>query len=566
MPKYAEQYRKLRRVLIMITLLVALVPLIILNWRISQNYEKYYYENITKKMQQMVDIRKDVITLFLAEQRSFLSVIINLYGFNYLKDQANLERTYEVLQKKAALVDIGVLNEKGFHTAYSGPYRDIVLGKDYSNEDWFKEVMVKGVHISDVYLGYRNIPHFTVAIASPDRKWILRSTLDSEMFNRLVSSARIGERGDAYIVNRMGVFQTPGRFENIQLFPEERALLYFHEGTKVKELTAKGHSYLYATSWINNNQWVLVVKADTKSELAPFYKARTVDKLVMLIGAIFIISSAVLIVNKLVNRIERADRERARYNEQMVHMDKMAAIGRLAAGIAHEVNNPLAVIGEKAGWMQDLLSDENPAGIKGYDEFKDAIEKIKFHIKRAKTVTHRLLGFSRKVDGAREPADLNHLLEEAVSFLEKELAYRGIKIVMDLDPSLPLLEVNPSEMEQVFLNILDNAVDSMSKGGEIRAATSSNGGRVAVTISDQGDGIPPGHIDKIFEPFFTTKTVGKGTGLGLSVSYTLIQKAGGDIKVSSEPGKGTSFTILLPVRPPAALEAAGRFGLKKMRS
>ncbi|MEW6108730.1 MAG: ATP-binding protein [Nitrospirota bacterium] len=546
MKKRAEYYRKLRRNIIIVTLAVALVPLVVLSWSASRNYQKYYKENISSGMMRMVENRKDVINFFLAEQKSFLSIIAELYGFNYLKEQENLEEIFKTLQKKAALVDIGVINRNGRHTAYVGPYKQIVFDKNYREEDWFKHVMVKGTYISDVFLGYRNIPHFIIAIAAPQREWVLRATIDSEMFDSLVKSAHIGVKGDAFIVNSKGVLQTVGRFGTYQLSPEERRLLYFHQGTKVEELETSTGKYLYATSWIKDNEWIFVVKFDTKSELLPFFKARRIEQWIILFASLLIITSAMLVVNFLVNKIEKADRLKAAYDEQLIHTEKIAAIGRLAAGVAHEVNNPLAVINEKAGWMQDLLSEEDRDKIKNYPEFEDAIKKIKLHVERARKVTHRLLGFSRRVEGEKEIVNINQLIKETVSFLEKELLYHKIELITELDEYLPAISTNSSEVQQVFLNILNNGIDAIGTGGSIKIMTTSDPENVVVSFCDTGHGIPDDFIDKVFDPFFTTKKVGKGTGLGLSVSYNIIKKLGGDIKVSSKVGDGTTFTIFLP--------------------
>lgn len=546
MKKDIEYYGKLKRNLIAITLTVALVPLVVISWTASRNYQKYYKENISSGMMRMVDNRKDVINFFLEEQRSFLSIIANLYGFSYLRDQGNLEGIFTTLQKKAALVDIGVLGRSGRHSAYVGPYREIVFDKSYHDEDWFKQVIVKGVYMSDVFLGYRNIPHFIVAVADPQRKWVLRATIDSEMFDSLVKSAYIGEKGDAFIVNNKGFLQTVGRFNTLQLSPEERRLLFFHQGTYVEELETKEGKYLYATSWIKDNEWILVVKLDSKSELAPFFKARRVETFIILVCSLIIITSAVLIVNFLVNKIQKADSIKAEYDEKFIHTDKIAAIGRLAAGIAHEVNNPLAVINEKAGWMQDLLQEEEKEKIKNYAEFEDAIKKIKAHVERARKVTHRLLGYSRRVEGAEEIVNINDLLKESIPFLEKELIYHRIELVTELDSYLPAISINSSEVQQVFLNILNNGIDAIGTGGSIKISTSFDEENIIVSFSDTGQGIPEEILGKIFDPFFTTKKVGKGTGLGLSVSYNIIKKLGGDIKVASKVGEGTTFTIILP--------------------
>ncbi|RJR17038.1 MAG: sensor histidine kinase [Nitrospiraceae bacterium] len=545
--KEPEYYRALKLKLIVITLIVALVPLAILSWRASLNYQRQYKENITSEIQRIARNRSDVINFFLEEQRSLISIIIKLYGFQHLKEQKNLDVIFSAVQKKTALVDIGVLNERGKHEAYAGPYKNIVFDKNYYEEKWFKEVMFNGSYTSDVYLGYRNVPHFVVAMADQDREWAIRATIDSEIFNSLLKSSWIGESGDAFIVNSSGVMQTRPRSGNSGLTAEEKALLFFHEGTRVKEITAGSRTYLYATSTVNNSQWLLIVKFDMDKALASFFEARRVERWIAFISSLVIVSCTLLIVNFLVNKIELSDRIKATYDEQMLQTDKMAAIGQLAAGVAHEVNNPLAVINEKAGWMQDLLTEEDPSGIKNYPEYEDAVKKIQLHVERARKITHRLLGYSRQV---REVKVINivDLVKETSLFLEKELLYHKIKLTTEFHGYIPAIAINSSEIQQVFLNIMNNSIDAIGTDGTIRISVSSDSEQIVINFSDTGPGIPADVINKIFDPFFTTKKVGKGTGLGLSVSYNIIKKMGGDIKVQSKPGEGTVFTILLSLK------------------
>jgi two-component system NtrC family sensor kinase len=228
----------------------------------------------------------------------------------------------------------------------------------------------------------------------------------------------------------------------------------------------------------------------------------------------------------------------------------MAALGKMAAGIAHEINNPLAVIAEKAGWIKDLLKMEDIPKSKNFQEFADAVGKIESHTNRAKTVTHRLLGFARRMEPISERVSINSVLDESIDFLENEARYRNIDIQVDYSPDLPLLLSDPAQLQQVFLNIINNAIDAIGKNGEIiiRTQYRAKNQEISIEIADNGPGIAKEMINKIFDPFFTTKEVGKGTGLGLSISYGIIEKLGGRILVASEEGKGSTFTIYLPVK------------------
>ena len=225
---------------------------------------------------------------------------------------------------------------------------------------------------------------------------------------------------------------------------------------------------------------------------------------------------AFLTTRAMMKELLRMERKKAASDEVAMQSSKMAALGKMAAGIAHEINNPLAVIGEKAGWMKDLLGMEDVAQSENFQELSDAVNKIEYHVVRAKTVTHRLLGFARRMEPMAERININEILDESIDFLENEARYRNIDIQTNYAPDLPLITTDQAQLQQVFLNIINNGIDAVGKDGEItiNTRTTSKNHEICVEISDNGPGIPKDVLSKIFDPFFTTKEVGKGTGLG----------------------------------------------------
>jgi two-component system NtrC family sensor kinase len=320
-------------------------------------------------------------------------------------------------------------------------------------------------------------------------------------------------------------------------------------GTMVEEMDFRGETSLFASSVIKAKKWVLVIREAPTEELTPLLQARFLAALIGLGGVVLIIIGAYFTTRAMMQELQRMDRKKAASDEVAMQSSKMAALGKMAAGIAHEINNPLAVIGEKAGWMKDLLGMEDLAQSENFQELSDAVNKIEYHVVRAKTVTHRLLGFARRMEPMVEGVNINEILDESIEFLKNEARYRNIEIQANYAPDLPLTTSDQAQLQQVFLNIINNGIDAIGKEGQIIINTrTTKNNEICIEISDNGPGIPKEVLQKIFDPFFTTKEVGKGTGLGLSISYSIIEKLGGRIMVASETGKGTTFTIYLPVR------------------
>jgi len=244
--------------------------------------------------------------------------------------------------------------------------------------------------------------------------------------------------------------------------------------------------------------------------------------------------------------LEHAIEKLSEKQAQLVETAKLATLGTFAAGVAHEINNPLAIINEKAGLMKDIL--EMSEDFKHKDRFLNMIDAIFKSVKRCRTITHRILGFSRKTEVSIETFDLNDMMREIAGFFEKEMLYKSIHLDLNLKENLPKVKSDKGQLQQVFLNIIKNAIDAVHDGGSIAVTTDNKDeNMINVAIRDNGHGIPEKALQYIFEPFFTTKEKGKGTGLGLSITYGIIKNLGGDIHVESEVNKGTTFIVEVPV-------------------
>ncbi|MBN1842832.1 MAG: ATP-binding protein, partial [Deltaproteobacteria bacterium] len=237
---------------------------------------------------------------------------------------------------------------------------------------------------------------------------------------------------------------------------------------------------------------------------------------------------------------------RARLEQQMIATERLASLGTLAAGVAHEINNPLAIIHEAVGWMQLLLQKKELEDMPRKGDFELALGKIKNGIDRARKITHQLLGFVKKTDSQFSEVDLEELAHEAIVLVKMESGNRQLGLTRDKNLGSISLFSDPYQLRQVLINLLSNAIHATGENGKIDVLLESAGDRVSLSVVDDGEGIPKENREKIFEPFFSTKAPGEGTGLGLFVTRGIVEKLGGKIDVVSRLGQGTTFRIGLP--------------------
>jgi PAS domain S-box-containing protein len=237
---------------------------------------------------------------------------------------------------------------------------------------------------------------------------------------------------------------------------------------------------------------------------------------------------------------------RKRIEEEMVQASKLAAVGELASGVAHEINNPLASVAGYAEEVLDIVREKGKMGAQDLNEFEEAIATILDQTHRCKEIIQSLLNFARQGDFEVLPVKINDLIQKTLVLIDPDIKSFKTKIVKELAPNLPAAETNPSQLQQVFINVIKNALDAMDSGGELKIISQLKDGFIQVRFKDSGGGIPPENLDKIFNPFFTTKPPGCGTGLGLSISYRIMAKLKGTIEVESQVGCGTTFVLSVP--------------------
>jgi two-component system NtrC family sensor kinase len=555
-----DRYATMRR---LILASMILVPLILFIVALGIGY--YYFTtsiqtSTISSMKRIVEDHRHMIDSFLREREADLEFILRSYRYEELTDTGNLANVFERLQDESnAFVDLGVFNENGIHVAYQGPFR--LTGKVYDEAALFKEVVKKGYYISDIFLGYRRIPHFIIALLREDngKKWIIRATIDTYMFNDLVKKVRIGKTGEAYILNAEGIFQTERRSGGSLMDKDPDSVEYptKHSGinTFIKN-DVRGDKYLYATTWLKDKKWLLVVRQEKADAFKALRAAGYLIALITVIGGAAIVSIAFYQTGRIVRRMERMDAEKVQLGDQLIRASRLAEIGEMATGIAHEINNPLQVMKSEQTLIDTILSDLKEKGelkeSEDLKELEDSIDQIKLQIDRCSKITHAVLKFGRETEVVSTDIDLGVFIPEVMSMVENKASVEGITITQEISEDIPPVQGDPGQLQQVLINLFNNAIDAIveihgSEGGKLNIGAGLKGdGKVQISVKDNGAGISPENLKKIFSPFFTTKPVGKGTGLGLSVCYGIIDNMGGVMEVSSQKGAGTTFTIDLP--------------------
>ena len=543
------QFRRLWYGVIFLTSAIALFPLIFLaliDYRATQHDLE---SEILLRTSRLVSNTSRTIFYFLEERRSALDFIVHDNSFEKCANPGRLSGILANLKNSfGGFVDLGLIDPLGIQRAYVGPYS--LTGKDYSDQEWYEQVMAQGKYISNVFLGYRHIPHLVIAIKYASESGtcsVLRATLDTKKFNDMLSRLEMAGEGDAFVINHQGILQTPSRFHGKVFQKISLPIPEYAPKTRVFEWeTADGVPLIFGYKYIPDTPFILMVVKQKTELMKPWDNTRK-----ELIGFLLISITFILLVifggtTYLVNRIYVADQELIMTLHEVEYSNKMASIGRLAAGVAHEINIPLAVINEKAGLIKDLLTIKKEYGKD--NTLAGSIDVILSSVQRCGRITKRLLGFARHMDVSIQSIHVEEMVQEVLEFLHKEAEYRAIAISLNISDGIPKIETDAGKLQQVLLNIMNNAFTAMENGGHLDITAEMAGQEmVSITIADDGCGIPEANLKRVFEPFFSTNPGEGGTGLGLSITYGLVRELGGSIDVKSKVGKGTAFTLALPL-------------------
>jgi two-component system, NtrC family, sensor kinase len=553
-------YSRLYLDFISLIFVTSLIPHLLIGWGIYYYFSDFSKTRLKNTFQGQVEDHRKIIELFLKERTSDLDMVVQTNSLEQLRRRENLTRIFAALNRGGQFfIDLGVISEQGKHLSYTGPYQ--LMDKDYSQTLWFQEVMKKGVFISDMFLGFRNSPHFIIAMLRLEggHRWILRASIDTDYFRSLVENVRIGKTGEAYLLNQSGIFQTSPHLIGKIMEKSHLPVGEFKKGSGVEIIEEDEKSpnrslprQIIAYTWLKEPRWLLVIKQDYSEAFKEVNRANWSTLIFIHLSSLGIIILTITVTFFIIKMIRRRDEQNQQLNDQLMQASKLASMGEISASVAHELNNPLGGILIYA----NLLLEDTPAEDPKQKDLKEIIDQAI----RCKEIVRDLLEFSRKSTHQRVPCSLNQSIRQAVDLLSKQALFQtplflgpivqpSIQVVQEIDPDLPLISADPNRLNQVLVNLIINAVDAMEGKGILTLRTYQDPAakQVVLDVSDTGMGIPPENIPKIFEPFFTTKEVGKGTGLGLSTVYGIVQEHGGSIDVRSTVGEGTTFILHFPI-------------------
>ena len=543
-----QEYRKLFRISVSIMILVSIAPLVVLTAVNYYQYRKTYEIDVINPLTRQINNLRNNLESFVQERISVLKYIANFYSAEDLKSPILLNKLFSSLRNSfGGFVDLGVIDSSGLQINYIGVYN--LLGKNYKTQDWFNKTIFEGVNVSDVFFGYRGVPHFSISVYKPLQNGdflIVRASINSDVLTGKIIEAEIPKETDIFLVNRNGYLQTNSKFNGKIL---EKCPFELPEVSKKTEILQtfdkKGKElYLIHTS-ITDTPFILVEVSPAESLWSNWLKNRNQLLVFMFISVVLIVIAAFWGSNRFVRAIKERDLQAAQMMHEIEYTNKMASIGRLAAGVSHEINNPLSIINENAGLISDILQKMDYFPEK--ERIQKCISSILRNVERCSKITHQLLGFAKRMEPNVELINLNEFVNEIVGFVSKEAKLKNVSIEIE-NYGNDSLQINSDRglLQQVFINILNNSIEAVSEGGRIFISFKASGDdKVEINIIDNGKGISEKDLPHIFEPFFTTKK-GYGTGLGLSITYGIVKKLGGEIFVESKVNEGTKFTLIFP--------------------
>ena len=549
-PDIGVYFTKLRWRLIAGLLVCFIIPVLVVMFYFHRQFNTSLLQSNKIDLKAFAQSQGNSIDLFLQERVINLFSLFRNADFSTAPSLGQMEADLKLLNKfYPDFADLGFIDHTGRQIGYAGKYTGL-LYKNYKDESWYRQLINSSEDylVSNIHLGFRKAPHFTIAVKTviDGKPYVIRTAFSPEAIHKLLKKIKHGKPVGFEIIDSAGNYQMADtRFAKTG----DKAAYLPPKDVKASVVQKKhrGDNFMIAHTWLDEADWVLMVTKNLSIVHAQLYKSRMIITLV-LIGAIVLAGVVILAVtSNLISSAQAAAEKKREMRSQLLHATKLASLGELATGIAHEINNPLAVITSTSGIVHDMF-DPDVAIEPSFKKIKESLNIIDSAAYRAKGITRQLLDFGRKKDPKLQECDINKLLDDVLSGLkEREFELANIELVRKYQKNLPKVQADPDQLMQVFFNLINNAGDAIGASGTITIITRVKKEYVRIIVTDDGCGMSEEQMAKIFSPFFTTKPEGKGTGLGLSISLNIIEALGGMIDVRSQEGHGSRFVVSLPL-------------------
>ncbi len=549
-----SNYPRIWIISILILAVTSLSPLVMATFINNRLIHKSVDAELVLQTDRVTSNAKRSMRFFLEERLNALRFIVNELPYYTLIDNQHLAKILSNLKLGfGGFTDLSIIDADGSQIAYAGPFN--LEGKNYKTQSWFTQGIEQDSFISEVFTGYRDIPHIIISVRSKtaySRHFLLRATLDTQRLMDMLSSYKTNVHTDIFLLNHSGILQTPSTIFGKVFTTAPINIPAFSDTTQVitpetNKENASVIGYSYIDTEAVTTPFILMVHKKKSDVMGTWLNLGKTFNWIIGICCLVMMVIITLVSTFMVNQLYLADQAKAETMLKMEQSQQLACIGQLSAGIAHEINNPLALINETAGYLKDLY--QYTGEHRSDKEITELLDDILEAVSRCGTITSQLLGFVRQFDVQISSVNVEKLINGILSFHKKETEYKGIHVTTMIAPNVPAIETDRGKLQQILLNLINNAFQAIEANGCLDIMVSHlPPKKISIEIKDTGCGIPEENLKRIHEPFFSTKKEKMGTGLGLSITYGLVKKLQGTIRVESSAGIGTIFTVTLPVK------------------
>jgi len=477
-------------------------------------------------------------------------------GLSLNSDSSDLREILGSLtSKRKEIVDVALVDSEGAVQAYAGP--NVYKGTHVVPGLWLDEALERGSSISGVMSGQLGLPHYVMSkrFSQEDKTFVLRISLDPEVFTQMLTNVR--EDGvDVFLINRKGeVVAGSGG----QVLTREQELVdpvfLSRIGTAFWDPLSNA---AYSSRVMRHAGWILAARKYSPSLYRATDSAFLFLGLSVLCGGIIVFLSSLYLTGYIEKMLQQRDDEREKLREQLYRAGRLAELGEMSAGFAHEINNPLQIMKSDQAYIEMLLHDfreragEDEQFLGDINEMGASLNQIKLQIDRCARITHSILSFGRAGNTEAQNIDLAKFIPEVLTMIKNKVQLSNIILRVNISPARLIVHVDPARLQQVLLNLLNNAMFAVSevagtRAGEIELSCVPEGvDKIRIAIKDNGCGIDANQQQLIFTPFYTTKPAGSGTGLGLSVCHGIVDSMKGVLDFTSEKGHGATFFLIIP--------------------